>query len=200
MKEDRHAELFDASVKRFETLGIDPGVPADAAGNIHTHQPEFGDRVVKNVDGDLRIRQRYCGAGPHSAGILTLRLRHLPVPHECGVTPLLRRQIGKIDREGTERANHADVMTQAIHMFELPVEIKPFRPGIDRRTALMSEIVVSAAAVAFRARISAAFAKLFENLAGPPVKMGVDDTHAVYLALPLYPWAIIWIVKISSNR
>src|SRR5204863_2944629 len=70
-------------------------------------------------------------------------------------------------------------MAKPIHMFELPVEIEPFRPGVERGTSLMSHIVVSAAVVAFCARVTVAPAKLLEDLSGPPVEMGIDDPHGV---------------------
>ena len=69
-------------------------------------------------------------------------------------------------------------MAETIHMFELPVEIEPFSPRVERWPALVSEIAVSAAVVAFRARIASAFAKLFEDFSRPPVEMGVNDTHS----------------------
>ena len=62
-------------------------------------------------------------------------------------------------------------------MLELAVEIEPFRPGVDRWASRMSQITVSAAAVAFRARIAAALAKLLEDVSRPPVEMGIDDPH-----------------------
>src|SRR5207247_5104647 len=68
-------------------------------------------------------------------------------------------------------------MAKPIHMFELPVEIEPFRPGVERGTSLMSHIVVSAAVVAFCARVTVALAKPLEDLSGPPVEMGIDDPH-----------------------
>src|SRR6266566_7797560 len=68
-------------------------------------------------------------------------------------------------------------MAKPIHMFELPVEIEPFRPGVERGTSLMSHIVVSAAVVAFCTRVTIAPAKLLEDLSGPPVEMGIDDPH-----------------------
>src|SRR2546422_4528138 len=73
-------------------------------------------------------------------------------------------------------------MAKPIHMFELPVEIEPFRPGVERGTSLMSHIVVSAAVVAFCARVTVAPAKLLEDLSGPPVEMGIDDPHGVALS------------------
>jgi len=68
-------------------------------------------------------------------------------------------------------------------MFELPVEIEPFRPGVQRGTSLMSHIVVPAAVVAFCARITVALAKLLEDLSRPPVEMGIDDSHGVGFVL-----------------
>src|SRR3984885_2916225 len=180
MQEERDAELFDASVKGLQPLGIDPGIPADASGNIDAHQSKLIHRVVKHLDGGLRIRQRNGRASPDPAGIFALRARHMLVPHHRGLTALLRRQVGEINRKGAERADHAHLMAEAIHVLELPVEIEPFRPGVDRWASIMSQITVSAAAVAFRARIAAALAELLEDVSRPPVEMGIDDPHGVY--------------------
>src|SRR6516164_9969240 len=78
-------------------------------------------------------------------------------------------------------------MPEMIHIFELPVEVEPFRPGVQRRASLVSHVVVSTAAVAFRAGIAAARAKLLEDLSRPPVKMGVDDPHGIYRQIITHP-------------
>ncbi|PYS38225.1 MAG: hypothetical protein DMG14_18500 [Acidobacteria bacterium] len=72
-------------------------------------------------------------------------------------------------------------MAKTVHVFELSVEVEPFRPRVERRASFMSHIVVSAAAVAFRPMIAAAIAQLLQDLSRPPVEMGVDDPHGVYL-------------------
>src|SRR5262249_49121469 len=74
-------------------------------------------------------------------------------------------------------------MAKTIHMFELTIEIEPFRPRVKRWASLMSDIVVSAASVAFRARIATAFTELLENLSRPPVEMRIDDAHDVSLSM-----------------
>src|SRR5262249_49196173 len=82
------------------------------------------------------------------------------------------------DRKRAERAHHVYFVPETIHVLELPVEVEPFRPGVQRWASLMSHIVVPAAAVRFRMRIPAPFAKLLKDLPQPPVEMGVDDSHS----------------------
>src|SRR5215468_6658583 len=55
MKEYRYAQLFDASVKGCEPVGIDPRVATDASRNIDTHQSESSDSMVKNFNRHFRI-------------------------------------------------------------------------------------------------------------------------------------------------
>src|SRR5690349_15857531 len=70
-------------------------------------------------------------------------------------------------------------MAETIHVLELPVEIKPLCPRIERRPPLMSQVSVSAAGVAFRMRIAAPLAELLQEIPRPPMKMGVDDPHDI---------------------
>src|SRR5215467_3202784 len=68
-------------------------------------------------------------------------------------------------------------MPQTIHVLELPVEVEPLRPGVQRWAPLTSHIVVSAAAIRFGVRVAAPLAELLKDLFRPPVEMGVDDPH-----------------------
>src|SRR5262249_19423891 len=68
-------------------------------------------------------------------------------------------------------------MAKAIHVLELPVEIKPLCPRVERRPPFMAHVCVSAAGVAFRVWKTAPFAKLLKEISRPPMKMGVDDPH-----------------------
>src|SRR5437016_9657612 len=121
--------IRDWSVTGVQTCALPIYVKfANATGYIDTHQSKFIDRVVKNLNGELHVRQGNRRAGPNPPGVFALRVRHLLVPHYCGVTALPGRQVREIDRKRAERADHADLMAKTIHMFELPVEIEPFSP------------------------------------------------------------------------
>src|SRR5437867_7293162 len=72
-------------------------------------------------------------------------------------------------------------MARHVQVFDLAVEIAPFSPTVERPALRISHIIVSAAPIAFRPRIAAALAKLLEDLSRPPVEMGIDDPHGVYL-------------------
>src|ERR1017187_3473641 len=65
-------------------------------------------------------------------------------------------------------------------MFELPVEIEPFGPGVERRAPLMSDIIVTTAAIAFAQRVAGAPAHRVKDRSRPPMKMGIDDPHEIY--------------------
>ena len=72
-----------------------------------------------------------------------------------------------------------NLVTKAVHMFELTIKIEPFGPAVERRTPLLAHIIVAAAAVDLRIRIAGAPAKPVEDFSRPPVEMGIDDTHGV---------------------
>ncbi len=136
------------------------------------------DRVIQHLDGDLRVGHRHRRAGPDAAGIFALSAGHLLVPLHRRVAALFRRQIGEGDRERPDRADDAHFVAEPVHMFELLVEIEPLRPGIQRRPALMSDIIVAAAGIFLRtADKSLRLQKRLEHAARPPVEMRVDDFH-----------------------
>src|SRR5262245_13926040 len=102
MKEERYAELLDASIERLEALGIDSSVATNASRDINTHQSKLLDGMVEYLDRDLGVRHGNCRAGPNPARVLALRLRHFLVPQNCSVAAFLRRQVGKVDGKGPE--------------------------------------------------------------------------------------------------
>jgi hypothetical protein len=108
----------------------------------------------------------------------SLRARHLLVPHDGVVAALLDRHVGEGNRERPDRADHVDPVAEAVHVFELLVEIEPLRPGIEMLAAGGSaHVVVAAALVDPGLGEFAALAQLVENRAGPPMEMRVDDVH-----------------------
>src|SRR5215475_6195813 len=72
-------------------------------------------------------------------------------------------------------------MAKTIHMFELAIQVEPFRPGVERRAPFMPDVSVSAAIVAFCPRMGRAFAKILEDLSRPPMEMGIDYPHAGFI-------------------
>ena len=167
-------------IERLEPLGVDARVFADAAGQVDAHQAEPVHRVVEHLDGDAGVLQRHRGAGPEPAGIFLLRAGHLLVPHDGVVAAFLDRHVGERDRERADRADHVDPVAEAVHVFELLVEIEPLGPGVEMLAGLgPAHVVVAAALVDPSLGEILALAELFENRAGPPMEMRVDDMHGM---------------------
>ena len=178
MQEQRQAELGAMRVERLQPLGVDARILADAAGQVDAHQAEPVDRVVDHLDGDLGVLQRHRGAGPEPARIFLLRAGHLLVPHQRVVAAFLDRHVGERHRERADRADHVDAVAEAVHVFELLVEIEPLGPGVEMLAAgVAAHVVVAAALVDARLGEVLALAELLENRAGPPMKMRIDDVH-----------------------
>src|SRR6185369_12431331 len=112
------------------------------------------------------------------AGIFLLRARHLLVPHDGVVATLLDRHVGEGNRERPDGADHIDAMAEAVHVFELLVEIEPLGPAVEMLAAVgAASVVVATARVDAGARVVPALAKLVENGSRPPMEMRVDDVH-----------------------
>ncbi len=170
------------AVERLEPLGVDAHIGADAAGKIDAHKPQTIDRVVDHLDGDARILQRHRRAGPQPAGIFLLRAGHLLVPHQRVVAAFVERHVGERHRERADRADHVDLVAQARHVFELPVEIEPLGPGVEMAAAVLpAKIAVAALVVDVRPGEILALAQLVENRSRPPMEMRVDDMHGALL-------------------
>ena len=179
VQEHRQPELFDMRVERLQPLGVDTRIFADAAGQVDAHQAEPVHRVIQHLDGDLGVLQRHRGAGPQPAGVFLLRARHLLVPHDGVVAAFLDRHVGERNRERADRAHHIDPVAEAVHVFELLVEIEPLGPAVEMSAAACTaRVVVAALAVHRGPRVVLALAQLVEDRARPPMKMRIDDVHA----------------------
>src|SRR5262249_17327310 len=107
-----------------------------------------------------------------------LRARHLLVPHEGTVAPFLDRHVGERHRERPDRADHVDLVAEAVHAFELLVEIEPLGPAVEVLAAVGApHVIVAAAPIDPRAGVVLAPGELVENRPGPPMEMRVDDVH-----------------------
>ncbi len=178
VQEQRQSELLAMRVERLQPLGVDAGVGADRAGQVDAHQAEPVHRVVDHLDRDLGVLQRHRGAGPQPARILLLRGRHLLVPHQRVVAAFSDRHVGERHRERPDRADHVDPVAEAVHVFELLVEIEPLGPGVQVLTGIgAAHVVVAAALVDLAPRVVLPRAELVENRARPPMEMGIDDVH-----------------------
>ncbi len=51
----------------------------------------------------------------------------------------------KRDGERTDRTHHVDLMAELVHVFELIVEIEPFRPAVEMRTGAGGALIVISA-------------------------------------------------------
>jgi hypothetical protein len=71
-------------------------------------------------------------------------------------------------------------VTEAVHVFELLVEIEPLGPGVQMLAGLGAAHVVVAATLVDPGRGEPLpLAELFENRAGPPMEMRVDNVHGM---------------------
>ena len=178
VQEQRQAELFAMRVERLQPLGVDARVGADAAGQVDAHQAQAIDGIVHHLDGGTGVLQRHRGAGPEPAGMFILRGRHLLVPHQRIVAPFFEWHVGERNRERADRAHHVDAVAEAVHVFELLVEIEPLGPGVEMLAGVgAAHVVVAAALVDPALGVLGALAELLEDRARPPVKVGVDDVH-----------------------
>ena len=120
-----------------------------------------------------RFRRPVAGSGAAARGRATSsRLEH------GGIAPLFRRQIGEVDRQGPDRANHVHPVPQLGHMGELPIEIEPFRLKVQESgRSLLAPVIVAAIGFAAHTRVDAAALQLLEKPPRPPMKMRVDDVH-----------------------
>ncbi len=178
MQEHGQSERLDAGVERLEPLRVDARVVADAAGDVDAHEPQAADGILQDLDRDTCVGERDGGAGPDSVRILALRSRHVLVPLDRGVAALVGRQVREVDRERADRADDRDLVAEGVHVGELLVEVIPLGPAAQRRLlAALAQVSIAAAVVDDGARESLAAAKALEDRAGPPVEMGVDDSH-----------------------
>jgi hypothetical protein len=128
---------------------------------------------------DIDVLQRYRTRSPDPARMFLLRAGHLFVPEHGQIAPLGGRQLGKGDRERPDGAHHVNIVAKPVHMRQLLVQIEPCGPGgqLVIGVAVVAEIDVIAVAVQFDAWIAFAFVQRFENRAGPPMKVGIDNAH-----------------------
>src|SRR5579862_5545163 len=83
-------------------------------------------------------------------------------------------------------------MAEARHIFELLVEIEPFRPGIEMLAAVRAtQIIVAAAVVRARSREISALAQLVENRPRPPVEMRIDNVHGALLPIGCFQTILV---------
>jgi hypothetical protein len=69
-------------------------------------------------------------------------------------------------------------VAKTVKILELLVEIEPLRPAVEMLTTVgAAHIVVTAERIHAGFGKASALAELFENRAGPPVKMRVNDVH-----------------------
>jgi hypothetical protein len=69
-------------------------------------------------------------------------------------------------------------VAKTFQILELLVEIEPFRPAVEMLTTVgAAHVVVTAVRIHSGFGKTSALTELFENRAGPPVKMRVNDLH-----------------------
>ena len=176
MQEKGNSKLLDTFVKRPESLGVDPGIGADAARQIGAHQSELIDRVIQNLDGDPGVLQWHRRASPKPAGIFALRRCHFFVPQHGGIAAGFRRKFRKINRQGADGAHDVHLMTEGVHVRQLSVEIGPSRvvgPDV-HHIAFPNPPIVTAFAVALGSRISFRLASLVQDRTWTPMEMRIE--------------------------